>query len=76
MNTTIRIEGNESVIGKVIALLKVIPEIKIQTQKETLKKEFIPNAKTKKAIEDAMTEKGCKSYKNSAEMFKSLDINV
>ena len=77
MNVTIEIEGNESVISKIIALLKIIPDVKIQTQKEkTLKKELIPNAQTQKAIEDAITGNGCKSYKNSAEMFKSLGIDV
>ena len=76
MNVTINLEGNESIINQIIALLKVIPNVKIQTQTETSKSEFIPNAKTLKAIEDSKTGNGCKSYKNSSEMFKSLNINV
>ena len=76
MNITINLEGNELVINKLIALLKSIPDLKIQTRKETLRKEFIPNAETQNAIDDAGTGNGCKSYKNSKEMFKSLGINV
>ena len=72
----ISIEGNELIVTKIIALLRAIPDIKIKTQKKTLMQEFIPNAQTRKAIEDAATGNGCKSYKNSAEMFKSLGINV
>ena len=76
MNITINLEGNESVINKLIALIKSIPDLKIQTSGKGLKKEFIPNAATQKAIEDAKTGNGCKSYKNSTEMFNSLGINV
>ena len=77
MNVTIEIEGNESAISKIIALLKIIPDVKIHTRKEkALNDELIPNAKTQKAIEDAMTGNGCKYYNNSTEMFKSLGIDV
>jgi hypothetical protein len=76
MNMTINIEGNESVIMRVVALLRAIPDVKIRTRKETLKSGLIPNAKTKQAIEDAATGNGCKKYANSTEMFKSLGINV
>ena len=72
MSITISLEGNEIVISRLIALLKSIPDLRIQMKKEAL----IPNAKTKKAIEDAKTGNGCKFYKNSEEMFKSLGIDV
>jgi hypothetical protein len=76
MSITIDIEGNELVINKLVALLKSIPDLKIQTRKRALRSGFIPNSETKKAIEDAITGNECKSYKNSTEMFKSLGINV
>jgi hypothetical protein len=72
MSITISLEGNELVINRLLALLRSMPELKIRTKKETL----IPNEQTKKALEDAKTGNGCRSYKNSAEMFKSLGINV
>jgi len=59
---------------KVIALLKSIPNVKIQAREGTFKSEFIPNAETKQSIEDASTGRGCKTYRNSSEMFKSLGI--
>ena len=73
MSITISLEGNELVISKLVALLRSIPELKIQMKKDEV---LIPNARTKKAIKDAETGNGCTFYKNSAEMFKSLGINV
>jgi len=72
MNMVINIEGSESIINKVVALLRAIPEVKIQTKKS----ELIPNAETLKALEEVKTGIGCKTFKNSSEMFKSLGINV
>ena len=70
MNMTIDIEGNELVINRLVALLKSIPNIKIQLRKTPL----IPNTETKKAIEDAKTGNDCKMYNNSTEMFQSFGV--
>ena len=75
MNITVNIEGNDMVVSNLLALLKSIPDLKIQTKKEK-SSELIPNEVTKKAIIDASSGNDCRSFKNSMEMFKSLGINV
>jgi antitoxin component of RelBE/YafQ-DinJ toxin-antitoxin module len=78
MSITIRIEGNENIIAKTMALLGVIPGLKVQTEKNMVNVDdvLIPNKRTMKAIKEAETGEGCNVYKNSSEMFKSLGINV
>jgi len=76
MDITIKLEGSQIIIEKIIDLLNAIPSIKTQVQTKTAKSNFIPDEITKKAIEDAKTGNGCKFYRTSSEMFKSLGINV
>jgi hypothetical protein len=78
MSVTIQIEGNENIIAKTMALLKVIPGLKVQAEKNIAKADdmLVPNKGTMKAIREAETGEGCNVYKNSSEMFKSLGINV
>jgi antitoxin component of RelBE/YafQ-DinJ toxin-antitoxin module len=78
MSITIKIEGNENIITQTIALLRAIPGLKIQAEKNIAEADdmLIPNKKTMKAIKEAETGEKCNVYKNSSEMFKSLGINV
>ena len=78
MSITIRIDGNENLITQTMALLRVIPGLKVQAERNTVEVDdmFIPNKATMKAIKEAETGKRCNVYKNSSEMFKSLGINV
>jgi len=78
MSITIEIEGNESLVAQTMTLLKAIPGLRIQYEKNFCETTYmlIPNEETLESIREAESGERCNIYKNSSEMFKSLGINV